>query len=171
MTRTVLVVDDEPDLRSLMKMSLELVGGYACTALSNASRTPTATESPTPAYTPRCSSSASTTDSYQPACPTSATPPIPAHCTEPPSPTSTPSTPSLTAAASSPKPDPTDTNLTQNSGSAGPSLLVVPVGCLRWVDRAALRVPLPRVALIPLHGQHIAAAGAGAGSLARRHLC
>ncbi len=65
---------------------------YACTALSNPSRTPTATESPTPAYTPRCSSPASTTDSYQPACPTSTTPPTPAHCTEPPSPTSTPST-------------------------------------------------------------------------------
>ncbi len=28
MTRTVLVVDDEPDLRELAKMSLELVGGH-----------------------------------------------------------------------------------------------------------------------------------------------
>jgi CheY-like chemotaxis protein len=32
MSRTVLVVDDEPDLRSLMTMSLELVGGHRVVA-------------------------------------------------------------------------------------------------------------------------------------------
>ena len=32
MTRTVLVVDDEPDLRALMRMSLEFVGGHRVVA-------------------------------------------------------------------------------------------------------------------------------------------
>ena len=65
--------------------------GCACAASSPVSRTPTGTDSPNTACTPRCSSPPSTTDSYPPAWPNSPTSSPRHHCARHPAPTAMPS--------------------------------------------------------------------------------
>jgi len=65
--------------------------GCACAASSPVSRTPTATDPPNTACTPRCSSPPSTTDSYPPAWPNSPTSSPRHHCARHPAPTAMPS--------------------------------------------------------------------------------
>ena len=67
--------------------------GCACAASSPVSRTPTATDPPNTACTPRCSSPPSTTDSYPPAWPNSPTSSPRHHCARHPAPTAMPSIP------------------------------------------------------------------------------